>query len=87
MAEPQNKAAADFYDWLTAFASEMPLTARATRRVFDEALAIERRNTVERIVQRWHDGDQWRDGGSHPNSSIQKCGTCSQVLDEEAPPT
>jgi hypothetical protein len=39
--------------------------------------------TIRRIIQRFHDGDQWRDGGNHPNSSIGKCGICSHILDEE----
>jgi hypothetical protein len=45
---------------------------------------LERQATVERIVQRWHDAEQYREGGSHPNSTIRGCGICSAVLDEEA---
>jgi GrpB-like predicted nucleotidyltransferase (UPF0157 family) len=60
------------------------LTLRETADRATARADAERRATVERIVQRWHDAEQYREGGSHPNSTIRGCGICSAVLDEEA---
>jgi hypothetical protein len=50
-------------------------------RLIAEAIAAER----ERIIQEMrvlHNGNQWQDGGTHPNVfDLSKCGECSAMLD------
>jgi hypothetical protein len=55
------------------------LAGSGFEKMIDEAVETERQRAIERTLEIVHWGDQYRDGGNHPNSSHRRCGLCDRL--------